>query len=159
MKALIRLSRERLLYDISNNAYVVGESLPDGDSRLRHLVQDITEGQNRDRIDRVLWLAFCRTAHLFGRLLASPPSPRHPQHPFAGSEYVLTLRLGDTRRATIDYWAILAYEMMTAAALADWLAVAAPDHALVWQQRAEATARQLSQSVATSHRVSKRMEV
>ena len=157
MKAIIRLSRERLLYDISNNAYVVGESMPDDDRHRRHLVQDITQDQNRDRVDRVLWLAFCRTAHLFGRMLTAPPSPHHA--PSCG-DYVLSLQMAPAvPQSTIDYWAVLAYEMMTAAALADWLDVVAPDKALVWHQRANDTSRLLATSIATAGGARKRMEV
>ncbi|MBO4850332.1 MAG: hypothetical protein J5529_05435 [Prevotella sp.] len=158
--AIIRLSRQRIIYDISNNAFVVGETIAD-DPHARHHVQDVVEGQNRDRVDRVVWLAFCRARAFFVKFLDDregcqpPPEGRHPE------EYVIRLFVpGGLSRPMLDYWAILVYEYVTASAIADWLELTAPEKAEPWRRRMEQAEERLTKSIATKRPVArKRMEV
>ena len=52
----IRCSYDSLAYDIANYAYIVGDAMHDDTAshspHATHLVRDVMEGQNRDRIDR-----------------------------------------------------------------------------------------------------------
>lgn len=158
--AIIRLSRQRIIYDISNNAFVVGETISD-DPHCRHYVQDVVEGQNRDRVDRVVWLAFCRARALFARFIddreeCPPPLPNcHPE------EYVIRLLVpGGLPHPLLDYWAILVYEYVTATAIADWLEMTAPTKADPWRRRMEQAEERLIRSIATRRPIArKRMEV
>ncbi len=74
-KARILLSYRRLIYDLSNLAYVVGDGLPtdvtDSSPHARHLVRDLTEGQNRDHADLVLDLAYHQLRGIFQPFLRS----------------------------------------------------------------------------------------
>ena len=119
------------------------------------------EGQNRDRVDRVVWLAFCRARVLFARFIddhgeCSPPLEGcHPE------EYVIRLLVpGGLPQTLLDYWAILVYEYVTASAIADWLEMTAPAKADPWRRRMEQAEERLAKSIATKRPVArKRMEV
>ena len=107
--AVIRLSKQRMIYDISNNTFVIGETIEDVGPHAKHLVQDVVEGQNIDRVCRVMSLAFCRVKDLLRQWVMDEEE-----------EYAFRLIVpDDLPRCTIDYWAILAYEYVTASAIAD----------------------------------------
>ena len=148
--AVIRLSKQRMSYDIANNAFVIGETIGKDAPHARHLVQDVVEGQNVDRVCRVMYLAFCRVKDLLRQRVVEDDA-----------EYVIRLIVPNgLATCTLDYWAILAYEYVTASAIADWLEMTAEDKAAVWQRKADEAADRLTRSVATCHRrARKRMEV
>ena len=156
MKILIRLKRERMLYDIANNAFITAETMADG--RQRHWTEDITESQNIDRVNRMLWLAYCRVGHLLRRWIR--PLWNEPSadaladgHSACRQEYVFCLESHrPVDKATADYCSILIYEMMTATVIADWLQMTAPEKATVWENRREETADRLRRTVAHLHR-------
>jgi hypothetical protein len=148
--AIIRLSKQRMIYDIANNAFVVGETIEDAGPHAKHLVQDVVEGQNIDRVCRVMSLAFCRVKDLLRQWVVD-----------VEEEYVLRIVVPyGLPRCTIDYWAILAYEYVTASAIADWLGITAKDKAPEWQRKADEAAERLFKGVSLCHRhARKRMEV
>lgn len=162
--ATIRLSRQRILYDIANNAFVVGETMGDADAHGRHLVQDLVEGQNIDRVDRVVALAFCRVRNMLRHFIVEKngdiPFPTPPV-PECVVEYSITLVVpGGLPRPTLDYWAVLIDEYVTASAISDWLETTAPQKAATWRGKMEEAERKLLESIATCRcRKRKRMEV
>ena len=139
-----------MIYDIANNAFVVGETIEDAGPHIRHLVQDVVEGQNIDRVCRVMSLAFCRVKDLLRQWVVD-----------VEEEYALRIVVPyGLPRCTIDYWAILAYEYVTASAIADWLGITAKDKAPEWQRKADEAAERLFKGVSLCHRhARKRMEV
>lgn len=165
--AVIRLSKQRMIYDIANNAFVIGETIEDAGPHAKHLVQDVVEGQNIDRVCRVMSLAFCRVKDLLRQWVVDTaeagffPSPSRDAVHAGEEEYVIQLLVPNgLARCTIDYWAILAYEYVTASAIADWLDITAKDKASAWQKKADEAAERLVSGIALCHRrARKRMEV
>ena len=142
-----------MAYDISNYAYVVGDAMPDikadATPHAVHLVQDVTQGQNRDRILRVLDSAFRQLQGLLMPFLCEEEPEKNP--------YTIYLRVPPSvTQAHLDLWSILAYEYMVTAALADWLGICAPTMAQVWADRRDANKQRLAQSVKIHHRRARR---
>lgn len=52
--ASLYFSRKELLYDISNRAYIIGDSLPDDNEHAKHQLIDIVEDGNVDYVTRTL---------------------------------------------------------------------------------------------------------
>ncbi len=163
-EAEIRLSRSRIIYNLSNNAYVVGDGLEPGHGR--HLVHDVVEGQNFDHVDRVLWRSYCKLRQLFQPYIHDghcPPRQEEasamPSHEFTDYTFHLSIP-GVIPRHTIDYWAILADEYILCEAMAEWLSIVSPPQAPPWQQRALQAYGQLAESLhlVRSH-ARKRMEM
>ena len=158
MTVIIRLSHRRLLYDIANNAFVVGLS---ESGERRQWVQDIVEGQNADRVERVLWRAFCQLRDRLagcGRIDRVETCYRervmHPQSIEAGNgpashEYLIKVKMRCTvSKTTADYWGILCYEYMTAMAIADWLEMTSSEQATRWEAKGEKAWKNLMDSIA-----------
>ena len=160
---IIRLSHRRMLYDIANNAFVVGLS---ESGERRQWVHDIVEGQNADRVERVLWMAFCRLRDKLAGCrridrVETTPGDRmtHPwdvETRLAGGdksdhhsrEYLIKMTMrGEVRKAKADYWGVLCYEYMTATAIADWLEMTAPEQAPCWKTKGEMAWEALMDSV------------
>lgn len=160
-RATIRCSYDALAYDISNYAYTVGDAMQDDTTshspHATHLVQDVMEGQNRDRINRVLDNAYHRLCGLFMPFLcqedslhdASNDSGRRPV--FHGYTWHLKIPTSITS-AHIDRWGTEVYEYMVAAALADWFEVCAPSMAQVWKSRRDTDWTFLAESVKLHNR-------
>lgn len=54
---VIILKREQLLYDVGNYCYVEGDIMPEDTQHTRHMVQDVVQEGNVDRVTRILDLA------------------------------------------------------------------------------------------------------
>lgn len=148
------IDRDQLLYDIANNAYLMAHARND-ETHGRHLAIDITEGQNRDRIDSTLNLAYRQLCDILA------PYLDHCRPPVDIADFVFVLRKDPAIGSdTVGYWSVLAKEFLTAAVLADWLVIACPDLAGHWQHRLDDVRHQLAVSLSVRKRKPhKRMEV
>lgn len=158
-KATIQLSYQRMAYDLSNYAYIVGDAMPEtspgASPHAVHLVQDVMQGQNRDRLDRVLDTAFRQLRGLLVPFLDEEGQAEEPHGVSAPSHDDYSIRMAvppSVTKAHVDLWSILAYEFMVASALADWLGICAPSVAQVWADRRDTDWQQLAQSVKVHNR-------
>lgn len=131
----ITLKKEKLLYDISNLAYVISDT-GETDHKL-HQVADICESGNIDRVARILGLAYAKVQSVLSPVL----NIREVRHDYDFSviprNYVFHLR-----DKILSYDRILkiketAYEYMVCMVLKDWLQITLPTVSGVWQDRAE----------------------
>lgn len=53
----ILIRRAELIYDIANDAYIVSHVLPEEAECVRHMIADIADEGNIDRVDRIIQLA------------------------------------------------------------------------------------------------------
>ena len=160
-QATIRCSYESLAYDISNYAYIVGDAMHDDTAshspHATHLVRDVMEGQNRDRINRVLDNAYHRLRGLLMPFLCQEmehhSAPDNPGQQPVARGYAWHLKVPQSVTAAhIDRWGTEVYEYMVAAALADWFEVCAPSVAQVWKSRRDTDWRLLAESVKLHNR-------
>ena len=59
-QVVLIFKRKNLLYSISNYAYIVGHPMPDNTENNKHMIIDICEEGNIDRVNRILstiWLS------------------------------------------------------------------------------------------------------
>lgn len=148
--------RDELIYDINNAAFIEAQAVnPDNDpqGRLHALIIDITADQNADRINRVLNLAFSQCAEMLSAYTScSVTTPDLNDAPTSPAAYVITL---DTNTATISQLSLNLlldhiHEYLTARALADYLAIVAPDRAQPWADRALLALDEARSTIATS---------
>lgn len=60
LKVKLTFEREQLLYDIKNNAYVESHVMAPETEHAKHMVADVGEEGNVDRVTRVLdWVSPC----------------------------------------------------------------------------------------------------
>ena len=63
--AVLIFRRDQLLYDIKNISYIEGSVLPqDTEAHNRHMVQDVGEEGNVDRVSRILDLCHAQAKEL-----------------------------------------------------------------------------------------------
>ena len=63
-RAVMTFSRRQLLYDVKNYAYIEGSVLETESGHSRHMVQDVGEEGNVDRITRVFDVAIAQCREL-----------------------------------------------------------------------------------------------
>lgn len=139
LNAVLGFKREQLLYDIKNYAYIEGSVLDTESNHNRHMVQDVGEEGNVDRVTRVLNLTVAKCRELL--------------YPYTKNELHRT-ELNDTLREPKVYGIVLSvptdfsqttlyllenliHEYLVCKALSDWLSITNPAKTQVWEAKAE----------------------
>lgn len=139
LNAVLGFKREQLLYDIKNYAYIEGSVMDTESNHNRHMVQDVGEEGNVDRVTRVLNLTVAKCRELL--------------YPYTKNELHRT-ELNDTLREPKVYGIVLSvptdfsqttlyllesliHEYLVCKALSDWLSITNPAKTQVWEAKAE----------------------
>lgn len=139
LTAVLGFKRDQLLYDIKNYAYIEGSVMDTESNHNRHMVQDVGEEGNVDRVTRVLNLTVAKCRELL--------------YPYTKDELHRT-ELNDTLREPQVYGIVLSvptdfsqttlyllenliHEYLVCKALSDWLSITNPAKAQVWEVKAE----------------------
>ena len=139
INAVLGFKRDQLLYDIKNYAYIEGGVMGTESNHNRHMVQDVGEEGNVDRVTRVLNLTVAKCRELL--------------YPYTKDELHRT-ELNDTLREPQVYGIVLSvptdfsqttlyllenliHEYLVCKALSDWLSITNPAKAQVWEVKAE----------------------
>lgn len=138
-KAVLAFLREELLYDIRNYAYVEGHLIipKNTEDHRPHVIQDIGEEGNVDRVTRVLDLAHARVVEMlypftkkeYTEYLA-PLDDVFIESP----EYIVAMQVPEGfSHTTLQYLERLIHEYFVAHVLWDWLMIANPEAAASWR--------------------------
>ena len=143
--AALIFRREELLYDIRNLAFVEGDLMPDDLNHNRHVVQDIGEDGNIDRVTRILDLTIARCREMLF------PYTKHELH-----ELVLDDRLRNQKiygivltlpksfsQTTLSLLEHFIHELLVCEAVTEWMRIANPGKAASWKEKAEETAKSI----------------
>ena len=148
-KRVVRLKflRDQLLYDIKNYAYVEGDVMGEEKQHAQHVLVEIGEEGNVDRVSRIL--AVVHTAvidMLFPYTKAKPIEEEIDNCLHAPEEYVVELNVPNTMsRTTMHHLSKLIHEYMVYCVLADWLSITNPQAAANWGAKAEAIKEQIKE--------------
>ncbi len=126
-------TRDSLLYDISNLAFVIGD-VREGktDCHKLHQTFDVCEKGNIDRVDHILRLAFAEVRAMLRPVLARERK-REPD------DMRLPLKSGlDMECVDVICESVRGY--LVARVLADWLSITLPEAADVWREKASEAA-------------------
>ena len=139
LNAVLVFKRDQLLYDIKNYAYIEGSVMDTESNHKRHMVQDVGEEGNVDRVARVLNLTVSKCRELL--------------YPYTKNDLHRT-ELNDTLREPKDYGIVLSvpadfsqttlyllenliHEYLVCKAVSDWLSITNTEKAQVWETKAE----------------------
>lgn len=136
--AALMFKRDVLLYDIKNNAYIEGSVMDTESNHNRHMVQDVGEDGNVDRVTRVLDLAVARCKELLYpytkrdiRRHALDDRLREP------GVYGIVLKVPiDFSETTLTLTGKLVHEYLVCEALSDWMSITNPQKAEAWKSKA-----------------------
>lgn len=144
---VVILKREQLLYDIKNYCYIEGDIMPEDTQHSRHMVQDVGEEGNVDRVTRILDLAH---ADVVERLY--PFTQHEIYHPVVDDRlrgkpvYGIFLNVPETySQTTLNLLGKLIHELMVCVAMADWMSITNPPKEDTWKRKAEATLTRINQ--------------
>ena len=141
-KRVVRLKflRDQLLYDIKNYAYVEGDVMGGEKQHAQHVLVEIGEEGNVDRVSRILAVVHTAVIEmLFPYTKAEPIEEEIDNCLHAPDEYVVELTVPSTMsRTTMHHLSKLIHEFMVYCVLADWLSITNPQAAANWSDKAEA---------------------
>ena len=150
LTATMIFRREELLYDIKNNAYIEGDALPDDASdHIRHLIQDIGEEGNIDRVSRVLDRCHAQAKE------ALYPFTKHAVHSEEVNNrlrepavYGIVLSLpSDFSQTTLRFLEKTIHEYMVSRVMEDWLSIVNTPRMEIWRLKAETLWEELKGSL------------
>ena len=139
LNAVLGFKRDQLLYDIKNYAYIEGGIMDTESNHNRHMVQDVGEDGNVDRVTRVLNLTVCKCRELLypytkTDLDSTELNDNLREPPVYG--IVLSVPSGFSQ-TTLCLLENLIHEYLVCKAVADWLSITNTAKAQVWEAKAE----------------------
>lgn len=139
LNAVLSFSREQLLYDIGIVAYVEGSVMDTESNHKRHMVQDVTEEGNVDRMTRVLDLtmAKCReTLYPYTKHDIHRPelNDKLKETPTYGIILSVPTQFSQT---TLNLLEKLIHEYLVCECVADWMSITNPAKEQTWKLKAE----------------------
>lgn len=148
--AVLIFRRDQLQYDIDNLAYIEGSVLPkETEAHNRHMVQDVGQEGNIDRVTRVLDLQIAKIKE------ALYPYTKHDVHKEELKNLlrqpkvygiVLSLPTGFSQ-TTLSLLERLIHEYLVCKVLEDWMGITNPGKAEMWGVKAEKAVSELRTSL------------
>lgn len=145
LNAVLAFKRDQLLYDIKNCAYIEGSVMAADTEHNRHMVQDVGEDGNVDRVTRVLNLtmAMCREM-LYPYTKNDVHRPELDDKLREPNTYGIVLSVPeDFSQTTLYLLENLIHEYLVSKALADWLSITNPAKSQIWEVKAEDAKREI----------------
>ena len=137
--AVLKFQRSQLLYDVKNYAYIEGSVMETDNNHNRHMVQDVGEEGNVDRVTRVLSLTVAKCKELLY------PYTKHNIHRAVLDDklrepgvYGIVLQVPtDFSQTTLNLLEKLVHEYLVCEAVADWMSITNPAKMETWKSKAE----------------------
>lgn len=134
----LMFKREQLLYDIKNYAYVESHVLPPDAEHARHMVADVGEEGNVDRVTRVLDLgvSMCREM-LYPWAKKEIGKTELDDTLTEREQYVIAMNVPSTMsQTTLTLVERQIHEYLVCRGVADWLSITNPQKAETWLAKA-----------------------
>lgn len=136
----ITLYRKSLLYDTSNTAYIIADSIPDLDDKVRSAITDICEGGNVDRVTRVINRAFNDLLNLLFAYTKDRVVEENKVDDLFSEPEVYKIRMmvpRDFSKTTVSALGEYLHDYIVNLVIVDWLSITKKDEAAIWQDKAD----------------------
>ena len=145
VKAVLTYKRTQLQYDIENYAYIEGSIMQAPSAHNRHIVQDVGDKGNVDRITRVLDLAVDKCKEMLY------PYTKHEIHRTEIDNnlkevpvYGIVLSVPKTfSQTSLNLLSKLIHEYMVCEGVADWMSITNPEKAETWKSKSQEAIREV----------------
>ena len=148
-KRVVRLKflRNQLLYDIKNYAFVEADVMGEEKQHAQHVLADIGEDGNVDRVTRILAVVYSDVIEmLYPYTKTEAVEEEIDDRLWAPEEYVVELSVPvSMSRTTMHLLSKLIHEYMVYCVLADWLGITNPQAAANWAAKAEAVKKEIDE--------------
>lgn len=149
--AVLTFKRDQLLYDIKNYAYIEGSVMDTESNQNRHMVQDVGEDGNVDRVTRVLDLTIAKCKELlypFTKLnIHRPELDDKLREP--GVYGILLNVPTDFSQTTLNLLEKLIHEHLVCEAVADWMSITNTAKMEIWKSKAEDAVGEIRMNITT----------
>jgi len=147
----LRFLRSQLLYDIKNYAFIEADVMGEEKQHAQHMLADIGEEGNVDRVSRVLAVAHTAVVELLYPLTKQDPIEEEIDNCLsAPDEYVVELNVPQgMSRTTLQLLSKLIHEYLVYLVLADWLSITDPEASAKWAEKAQLTEEEISKAKNT----------
>lgn len=138
--AVLSFHREQLLYDIKNASYIEGSVMePETPDHNRHMVQDVGEEGNVDRVTRILDLTVAESREMLYTFTRHSVHNLHLDDKFKEQKmYGIVLKVPTNfSQTTLNYLEKLIHEFLVCRAQTEWLRLTYPAKADLWKERSE----------------------
>ena len=145
----LTFSREQLLYDIKNYAYVESHVMSPDTEHARHMVADVGEEGNVDRVTRVLDLgvAKCREM-LYPWAKMSISNTEFNDTLQEQAQYRIDMTVPTTMsETTLSFVERDIHEFLVCRGVSDWLSITNPQKSEVWMEKANEAEREIGRSI------------
>ncbi|RXE71582.1 hypothetical protein ED352_04560 [Muribaculaceae bacterium Isolate-002 (NCI)] len=149
--AVLMFKREELLYDIKNYAFIEGSVMDTESNHNRHMVQDVGETGNVDRVTRVLDLRVAKCKEFL-----YPYTKREIRRSVLDDKlrepgvYGIVLKVPATySQTTLQLLEKLIHEYLVCEAVADWMSITNTAKAEIWKAKASEAESEIRVNVST----------
>ena len=151
LEVVLGFDRDELLYDIRTCAYVEGHVVPPEGEHARHMIIDVGEEGNVDRVTRILDMEIARVREMLYPYTRHGITRRAMDDHFRQRRvYGIVMLVPSTfSQTTLALLERLVHEYLVTRALADWLSITNPAKASVWQDKAEEAEHEIRTAAQT----------
>lgn len=149
--AVLLFKRDQLLYDVKNYAFIEGSVMDTESNHNRHMVQDVGEDGNVDRVTRVFDLTVAKCKELL-----FPYTKHNIHHPVLDDKlrepgvYGIVLQVTmNFSQTTLTLLERLVHEYLVCEAVADWMSITNPAKMEIWKSKAEDAVSEIRMNVNT----------
>lgn len=149
LKVKLTFEREQLLYDIKNNAYVESHVMAPETEHAKHMVADVGEEGNVDRMTRVLDLgiSMCREM-LYPWSKKEIVKTEFDDKLKEREQYHINMSVPNTiSQTTLTYVERLIHEYLVCRGVADWLSITNPSKSETWLAKAAEAEQEIRTSI------------
>lgn len=149
VKVKLTFKRDQLLYDIKNYAYVESHVMKPEEEHGKHMVSDVGEDGNVDRVTRVLDLgvSMCREL-LYPWAKKAIADTEYDDMLKERQQYVIVMKVPATlSQTTLTYVERLIHEYLVCRGVADWLSITNPAKAETWLSKAAEAENEISVAI------------
>ncbi len=156
----LTFKKKEIIYDIENIAYVEADLLKEvADEHRRHLIADICQDGNIDRVQRMLDLVYREVTEMLYPFTKTPVTDKSSYDNTQTEEvnYIITLNLPCTfSDTTVMLLKELIHEYFISRVLSDWFSIVFTERQIVWQAKAEDAKEKIKNKLTTRGKVMRR---
>lgn len=147
-EVVLKFKREELLYDVKNLAYVEADVMGEERQHAQHVLADIGEEGNVDRVTRILAVVHDKVEDmLYPYTSMEPVEEEIDDRMWAPEEYMIVMRVPKSMsRTTLHLLSKLIHEYMVCHVLADWLGITNAESAAKWMAKAEIKEKEIGRA-------------
>ena len=142
----LTFTRQNLLYDIENYAFVEGDVMRTDNEHAKHQVFDIAQDGNIDRVNRILDLAHAECVEMMYPYTKEPCDSEEVQDNSLSvkEQYQISMLVPDDfSKSTVSLITKLVHEYMVCRVLSDWMSITNPSSQSNWQSKLDSIEEQI----------------